>query len=223
MLILSEKYIMHGRRETYSRQYLWTSLGPLIMHITKGYSRKRRVPEFIVKWTESFLENRHTQLRFNGIDSDKIARNAGVPQGSPMSPILYLFYNADLPEIPGRRGQSLCFIDDIAYGVQCSTDDENAEVLKEMLEEAEEWSRRYRARFETSKYVLIHFTRNTHRKTTATIDIAGTTIAPAESARYLGVIFDKGLCFKQYIQHITKKATKFALAIARIANSTWGA
>src|SRR5205814_10407570 len=31
--------------------------------------RKRRVPEFIVKWTESFLQNHHTRLQFNGVES----------------------------------------------------------------------------------------------------------------------------------------------------------
>ena len=122
--------------------------------------RKRKVPEFIIKWTKSFLEDRYTQLRFNGADSERIAMGAGVPQGSPISPILYLFYNADLLEIPGRRGQSLGFIDDIAYGVQGQTDDENVEMLKEMLEEAEEWRGKHGTRFETGKYVLMHFTRN---------------------------------------------------------------
>jgi hypothetical protein len=46
---------------------------------------KRRVPDFIVRWVESFLTGRSTILRFNGIDSERIAVNAGVPQGSPIS------------------------------------------------------------------------------------------------------------------------------------------
>jgi hypothetical protein len=85
--------------------------------------RKRQVPEFIIKWTESFLENQYTQLRFNGAESERIAMGVGVPQGSLISPVLYLFYNVDLLDIPGRRGQSLGFIDDIAYGVQGQTDE----------------------------------------------------------------------------------------------------
>ena len=64
--------------------------------------RKRRVPDFIVRWAESFLSERSTNLRVNGMDSKKISIEAGVPQGSPISPILYLFYNADLLEIPGK-------------------------------------------------------------------------------------------------------------------------
>src|SRR5579859_383311 len=86
--------------------------------------RKRRIPEFIVRWVESFLSDRTMHLRFNRIDSERIQIEAGVPQGSSISPILYLFYNADLLEIPGsmeapeRRRSSWGFIDDIAYPTQ---------------------------------------------------------------------------------------------------------
>src|SRR5436309_8764024 len=90
------------------------------------------------------------------------------------------------------------------------------------LGEAEEWRRRHGARFEMSKYMLILFTRNTYKKTITTINITGSTITPAADIQYFGVIFDRRLCFKQYIQHIAKKGIKFALTITKIANSTWG-
>ena len=63
------------------------------------------------------------------MDSEKITIDAGIPQGSPISPILYIFYNADLLDIPGNDGSSWGFIDDIAYGVQGESDEQNAEEL----------------------------------------------------------------------------------------------
>jgi len=186
--------------------------------------KRRRVPEFIVNWVESFLAERSTKLRFNGIDSEKIAVNAGVPQGSPISPILYLFYNADLLDIPSIRGLSLGFIDDIAYGVQGESGRENAKELEAMLKKADKWREKHGARFETSKYVLIHFTRKRAATAdTSSITVSDTTIKPANEARYLGIILDKGLRFKQHIQYAANKGMKFALALSRIAKSTWGA
>jgi ribonuclease HI len=185
--------------------------------------KKRRIPTFILEWTHSFLNNRTTQLKFNGVTSESIPTNAGVPQGSPMSPILYMYYNGDLLDVPKQRGQSLGFIDDIVYGVQGLTDDGNAERLATLLKEAEEWRKGHGAKFERTKYLLVHFTRNNRRKTTSPIEIADVIIQPSEEARYLGVIFDKRLRFASHLQHVAKKGTKFALAISRIAKSTWGA
>jgi hypothetical protein len=77
------------------------------------------MPETISRWINSFLQGRITQLQFNGIRSESMAAPAGVPQGSPLSPLLYMFYNADLLEIaPQHQGTRLGFIDDIAYGIQ---------------------------------------------------------------------------------------------------------
>src|SRR5204862_7803856 len=109
--------------------------------------RKRRVPDFMVHWVESFLSDRYTQLHFNGVNSERITIDAGVPQGSPISPILYLFYNADLLEIPGNKGLSWGFIDDIAYRVQGESDEQNAKELQSMLMKAEEWREKHGVRF----------------------------------------------------------------------------
>src|SRR5579859_7369154 len=226
MMILAEKiYNTWKEQEVYSVVFMDVAGAFNNVHHERLYHNmwKRRVPSFIVRWVESFLTGRSTILRFHGIDSERIAVNAGVPQGSPISPILYLYYNSDLLEIPGSRGMSLGFIDDIAYGVQGESDKENAKELERMLIKADRWRERHGARFETSKYVLIHFTRNGKKETNAHITISDTTIEPSEEARYLGVILDKGLRFRQHIQYATNKGTKFALAISRIAKSTWGA
>jgi ribonuclease HI len=188
--------------------------------------RKRRIPAVIIEWTQSFLTGRSTQLWFNDFISDNVETSAGIPQGSPMSPTLYMVYNSDLLEIPRKSeettAQSLGFIDDVAYGVQGESDKQNAEKLTKMLNLAEEWKQKHGAQFETSKYVLIHFTRNHRKATNCPIILQGTTVEPSSTGRYLGVIFDKGLRFKEHVQHATKKGTKFALAIGRIANAKWG-
>lgn len=58
--------------------------------------RKRRVPEVIIRWLCSFLQGRHTILSLPEYDTPRAPILTGIPQGSPLSPILYLFYNADL-------------------------------------------------------------------------------------------------------------------------------
>ena len=91
--------------------------------------RKRRITEQLAKWICSFLRERNTQLKFNGYTTDDVPTPAGTPQGSPLSPLLYMYYNGDLLDIPQPQHLSLGFIDDIAYGVQGLTDAGNVEKL----------------------------------------------------------------------------------------------
>ena len=205
MMMLSEK-IMNAwkERDVYSVVFMDVAGAFNNVHHKRLLHnlKKRRIPDFMVKWIGNFLSDRQ---RFNGTDTERITIDAGVPQGSPISPILYLFYNADLLDVPGSRGLSLGFIDDIAYGVQGESDVHNARELERMLMKAEKWREGHGARFETMKYVLTHFTRS-RTTPTANITITGTTIEPSQEARYLGVIFDRKLRFAQHIQHAAKRA-----------------
>jgi ribonuclease HI len=224
MAILSEKIHMAWKeRDTYSVIFMDVAGAFNNVHHQRLLHnlKKRRVPISIVRWVGNFLTGRTTQLRFNSAVSDTIATGAGIPQGSPISPLLYMFYNADLLDVPGRNELGLGFIDDIAYGVQGQTGEENVTKLQRMLGEAEKWREKHGARFETSKYVLVHFTKRRAAITTP-IRIANSIIQPSQEAKYLGVIFDKQLRFKLHLQHATKKGSKFAHAMSRIAKSTWG-
>jgi len=70
--------------------------------------------------------------------------------------------------------------------------------------------------------MLIHFTRNTRHDVTASIRVNDITITPEKEAPYLGVIFDQKLKFHSHLDYVTRKGTKFALALSSIARITWG-
>jgi hypothetical protein len=106
--------------------------------------RKRKIPVEITRWMLSFLSNRTTRIRFNGITTDPIPAPTGIPQGSPLSSILYILHNSDLLEIPrGRKQLGLDFIDDILYGVQNKTAMANACELERLLAKSEQWRQRH--------------------------------------------------------------------------------
>ncbi len=184
--------------------------------------RKRRIPKQIAKWIGSFLTERSTQLLFNGTKSQKIPTPAGIPQGSPLSPSLYMYYNGDLLDIPKQRGTCLGYIDDITFGVQGPSDTGNIRKLRPILKEAEEWRAKHGVQFEPSKYMLVHFTRNYRQATEAGLTINGITIEPSKEAKYLGVIFDQELRYKSHLQRLTKKGTEAALALSAIAKGVTG-
>jgi hypothetical protein len=78
--------------------------------------REKQVPIWFVRTVRSFLSERTTTIVVDGEETAPWQLLAGVPQGSPLSPILFLFYNALLLEVlnlPDMRMSALGFVDDI--------------------------------------------------------------------------------------------------------------
>ena len=125
--------------------------------------RKRKIPKWITDWVDSFLNERSTTLAIHSRVIDIFEVRTGIPQGSPISPILYLFYNADLLEIcerPGTNTNAIGFVDDInvlAYG---KTTEENCKTLEEIHKKCERWVIRHGSVSAPKKYELIHLSRN---------------------------------------------------------------
>ena len=59
---------------------------------------RKGFPAWIIQIVQSFLTARKTQIVFTGHESEWIQTQTGIPQGSPLSPILFLFFISELLE-----------------------------------------------------------------------------------------------------------------------------
>ena len=57
-------------------------------------------PTKMIRLLSSFLTNRHLRVHQDNAVSNKIELKAGTPQGSALSPILFIFYVNDTPKPP---------------------------------------------------------------------------------------------------------------------------
>lgn len=163
--------------------------------------QKRQVDHKLVQWTQSFLSGRSTIIKTREYTTDPLFTPNGIPQGSPISQILYLFYNADLlDEIAKRKDTSaIGYIDNIAILTTGKTTEETCKILAEVHTNIwEPWSQSHASKFGLSKYQLVHLTRQTSAHTVEPVRLqSGYIIYAQDYAKYLGLWLDKKLRWKK--------------------------
>ena len=66
-----------------------------------------------IKWLYAFLQNRQARVRFNNELSYTRKMRQGLPQGSVLAPLLFLFYIDNLASILPSETLNALFADDV--------------------------------------------------------------------------------------------------------------
>ena len=69
----------------------------------------------IYDWVKSYLADRNQLVEVNGIRSESQHISIGVPQGSVLGPLLFLFFVNDLPNFVSLSNNLIMFADDNSY------------------------------------------------------------------------------------------------------------
>lgn len=198
--------------------------------------RRRRVPKAHVWFIKELLTQRCTKLRFDNFSSEYFNLQNGIGQGDPLSMVLYLFYNADLLNmLKADNEMSLGFVDNVAFMAVGSTLEETHKKLRDMMERknrAFEWAKQHNSRFEISKMALMDFTRDRipdPAGRTKTIPIPqksmtlqGKEITPVATCKFLGVVLDDQLRFKNHHDLALSKATTWTQQLRCLTKITGG-
>ncbi|KAJ5117310.1 hypothetical protein N7448_010942 [Penicillium atrosanguineum] len=137
-------------------------------------------------------------------------------QSQALSPILFLFFNADLVQRPidGQEG-AIAFMDDFTAWVTRSTAWSNREGIKTIINEVLDWERRSGATFEAEKTAIIHFAPKTCKVDQEPFTIKRQTVEPKEHAKILGVRMDTRLKYKKHISRAASKGLEAAMELRR--------
>lgn len=181
------------------------------------------IPDWIIYFISSFLSNRSTYLETPGHTSSQFWVDIGIPQGSPLSPLLFLFFSSPILRTVRNvlnmqvKIFAFAYIDDTYILVTSDSYATNCLTLEQCHKSLIDWATTSGVTFEPSKYAVMHFKRPYSRKGDCQLlpKIDGLERGedrdkqPMTKLRILGVVVDHRL---QWTAHVAEVRVSLPLA-----------
>ena len=161
----------------------------------------------ILKRFQSYLNDRCQYVTYNGQESSKTAINCGVPQGSILVPLLLIIYINDLSNVCNHM-MSLLFADDTNRFMSGKDVIKLQQEVEMHLNRISEWLKINKLLFNIKKKHFMVFSNKNASKPDLQISIDGDSIDETDHTKFLGVIIDSKLNWKNHISYITGKITR---------------
>jgi len=176
-------------------------------------------------------------LVFDGFVSEPVSLHRGINQGCPLSGILFQFYNADLIDgyDPKKGETAVTFVDDALMIAHVKTLLEaNTKLVDKMTHPGGglDWSCTHHCDFAIDNFVIMRLTRKrepspsgrlptrpVHRHP---ITLRGVEIPMVMAHKFLGVLIDQDLQWKEQVNYTLQKGTKWVAQYHRLAKPTRG-
>ncbi|HMG39082.1 MAG TPA: reverse transcriptase domain-containing protein [Nitrososphaeraceae archaeon] len=172
-------------------------------------------------WVENFLSNRTFQVKVGAELSDKFVQQNGTPQGSLISPLLFLLMINNIAAELDDVDMSL-FADDSAI----YTGHRNIKILENKIQLSinliQNWCNKNGFKISINKTTGVLFSKR-NNLSRITIKIDQDQIKMDSKVKFLGVIFDSKLSWKPHIDYIIEKCKKRLNLMRAISGYGWGA
>ncbi len=201
---------------------LFTDLKNAFVNVRRSYFldrlRKVGLPGSYIDVIAQWMSPRKVNLR-TGSNSvgHSFVTDVGMPQGSPLSTIAYLLFNAEAMHLAESAGLvAVGCVDDMCFIADGSTQQGSTEKLQRLIPDLINWAKRSGAIFsqEKTQLLLPRSSRRTSQAVAALRWPDGTPIPPTTTVKYLGVLLcENRTDWSAHIAHCKSKAEKALCAI----------
>jgi hypothetical protein len=183
---------------------------------------KANVPDYLINWIQNFLTNRKFCVNVNGEMSELREIEAGVPQGSVLSPLLFSIFINDIPIRKNPNGsQSTLFADDLASTFFFKKKGIVENQIKNYLLDLELWLTKWKMKMAAHKCNYILFSKNKKNDPKFELKLFGEKINQIPNAKFLGLTFDSHLNFSANVEEIKSKCVNRLNVIKILSNRKW--
>ena len=170
-----------------------------------------------LKWFESYLTDRKQYVFFNGVSSETKTITCGVPQGSVLGPLLFLLYINDLPNISNKL-KFFLFADDTNIYYDSKDLIELEKTVNSELKKLCLWLNLNRLALNVGKTNFVIFRANKPLYHNVTLLMNKKALQQKDHIKYLGVLMDEHLSWKNQINSVSKKISRGVGILSKLKN-----
>jgi hypothetical protein len=172
---------------------------------------------------KDFITDRTFQVQIGNERSSTRTLENGTPQGSVISPILFLIMINDMSAVINGAHLSL-FADDSATYKSGKNLQYIMKEIQKNVNQIQSWCEMWGFKISIEKSCTVIFT---NKKRPANlikpIEINGKSIKTEKEVKFLGMIIDQSLTWKSHVKYITDKCKKRINLMKSLAGTRWGA
>ena len=183
---------------------------------------KLKISGHFRKWIKSFLTNRTYQVKINDCLSSCFTTDNGTPQGSALSPILFLVMINDFPKLSE-------FTSDAFFADDCTVWRSGKNIahiifhLQQDLTLIQNWCKKWGFIINLEKTSAILFTKKRIKHEHIVLKINDKIIKVVENCILLGVTFDSRMTWKSHVETLEVKAKHNINLMRCVSGVNWGA
>lgn len=190
-------------------------------HVILNLLNKWKVGPKIFNYVKSYLKNRQFRVRINGIYSSTYPLHNGIPQGSPLSVILFTIAFSEISQIINncKHLDHCIYADDLYIFCKKNSNMECNNILQDALNKLNDWSLKSGAKISIDKTKKLHIC----RKQLCDIQSFGmtvnnTNIENVNQLKILGILFTNNYSWNKHFLSLKKSLIKRANIISFLSS-----
>ena len=160
----------------------------------------------ILNWLKQFLLGKRSgKVIYEGCKSEDIFFERGVPQGSPLSPLLFNIYIREIEDFNEQK--ILQFADDVVIWERDKDAKAATDRINARLSRINQWSKEVGLAFSPQKCKVIIFSRK-NKLIRHPVYFGEDILQYTKEVKYLGLSLDERLTWRKHVNNVVEKCNK---------------